>query len=86
MIRFVLTQLILFLLPFIGYGVWLFLNNRAKSLRHWGRGPLLALSLSGLALTLVGAVFIERIGNVPDGANYVPAQFRDGVVVPGHYE
>ena len=83
MIRVLLTQLLLFLLPFIMYAGYLFLNQRLHK-RAWIDAPRYWLVLSGLALSLIGFFVMSQINNNPLGGTYIPARYENGEVIPGH--
>lgn len=85
MMRALLESLLLFLLPFIGFALYL-LARRKPTLDpdHWSK-PFLWLVLAGLLIVassfVASGVFGERhIGG------YVPAHVENGVLVPGHFE
>ncbi len=86
MLRVILTQLVLFLLPFIGYAVWLWLNNKAHASKRWRDGPMGWLALTGIAFAMIGLGVMASFKQAPEGAEYRPAHMKDGVFVPGRYE
>ncbi len=86
MARIVLIQLLLFLLPFIGYAAWLFLNRKAQSSENWRGGPIVWLLLGGALLAVAGLIALVSFDAAPEGTQYKPAEYRDGVFIPGHYE
>jgi len=86
MLRIILTQLLLFLLPFVCYAAWLWLSKRGEDPERWSRGPVAWLTLAGLALTISGFVGVALLNKSPEGKEYRPAEFRDGVLVPGRFE
>jgi cytochrome bd-type quinol oxidase subunit 2 len=86
MLRIILIDIILFLLPFLVYGFWLWVNNKAHVSEHWRKGPMAWLALAGIALVVVSFVIFASIKQAPDGAEYRPAHMENGVFVPGHYE
>jgi hypothetical protein len=82
MIRQVLTELSLFLSPFIAYAIFLW-ATRAGVLKpeSW---PLRTVTLlTAAALVLVAASFVMLTSGVPPGSTYVPARMEDGRLVPG---
>jgi cytochrome c oxidase assembly factor CtaG len=84
MIRTGLTEIILFLLPFVLYAVFL-IATRA-SVMHPDSWPLSRLGwLVGAALLLVVGSFIyfANYTGAPVGSTYVPAHMEDGKFVPG---
>ncbi|WP_417686551.1 DUF6111 family protein [Roseibium sp.] len=86
MIRVFLSHFLLFLLPFIGYAVWLFLNKKEQSSENWRNGPNGWLALSGIVLVLASLVIFASFRKMPDGTEYRPSRMENGVFVPGGYE
>ncbi|WP_346910076.1 DUF6111 family protein [uncultured Roseibium sp.] len=86
MLRIILANIILFFLPFLAYGFWLWLNNKAHVSEHWRKGPMAWLALTGIALVGVSFIIMASIKQAPDGAEYRPAHMENGVFVPGRYE
>ena len=88
MIRILLTIVIPLLLPTLLYLLWLVAARRALPAAP---GPWRALPwpwLLGVGLVLAAAMLYligTRIGGSPQGV-YVPPQYIDGRVVPGHVE
>jgi cytochrome c oxidase assembly factor CtaG len=83
MIRVGLTELVLFLLPFVLYAVFL-IATRA-SLLHPGSWPLAHLGwLVAAALLLVVGSFIyfANYTGAPVGSTYEPAHMENGKFVP----
>lgn len=84
MIRPILTEIALFLAPFLVYAVFLW-ATRAGVL-HPDSWSLPRLTwLLGVALVLVIGSFIvlAQWGGSPPGSTYVPAHMEDGRFVPG---
>ncbi len=86
MIRMLLTHGLLFFVPFIAYAVWVMVVRKAKSDKRFRDGPLLWLSISGIALVIVSLVVLAESSHAPLGSQYRPAQMIDGEFVPGGYE
>ena len=86
MLRVILADIILFLLPFLAYGFWLWLNNKAHVSEHWRNGPMGWLTLAGIALMVVSFVIFASLKQAPEGAEYRPAHMENGVYVPGRFE
>ncbi|WP_349357849.1 DUF6111 family protein [Stappia sp.] len=86
MLRIILTQLFLFLLPFVGYAIWLFINKKAQTSENWRNGPIVWLVIAGLGLGVIFLVTLATREGVPEGQWIKPTEFRDGELVPGHYE
>ncbi|MCA1299310.1 DUF6111 family protein [Stappia indica] len=86
MLRVILTQLLLFLLPFLGFAIWLAINKKAQTSKNWREGPMVWLVIAGIGLVIAGLVGLATIEGLPEGQVYKPAELRDGVLIPGHYE
>lgn len=85
MIRVILTQILLFLLPFIGFIVYRALTQGWGAVRvtDWSRVRF-GLVLSGALLALCGLIFFAVSGSEETGV-YVPAQYENGRLVPGYF-
>lgn len=85
--RFVLIDILLFLLPFAVYAVWLRLGGSdpltAVAVR---RSPLVWLLVSGLTLAIIGFFVFGGYGGAPPGELYVPPHVESGHIVPGHFK
>jgi hypothetical protein len=84
MIRPVLTELALFVAPFVIYALYLW-GTRADVI-HPESWPLSRLAwLTIAALILMGGSFIvlAQWGGEPAGSHYVPAHIENGKLVPG---
>ncbi|SHM31584.1 DUF6111 family protein [Roseibium suaedae] len=86
MLRVVLSHVLLFLLPFMGYALWLWLQKKEQTSEEWRKGPLRWLALAGIALVLVSLGLFASYREAPDGAEYIPSHMEDGVFVPGRYQ
>ncbi|MGO3933357.1 DUF6111 family protein [Rhodopseudomonas pseudopalustris] len=84
MIRAVLTEVAVFLIPFILYAAYLVITRSA--LTHRSSWPLRVvgwLLLSALMLVIVSLLLLVHYSGAPPGATYVPAHIEDGRLVPG---
>ena len=84
MIRPVLTELALFLAPFVAYAIFLIVT-RAGILDPQSWTPRILAWLTGIALSLmiVSFVLIAHFSGALPGSTYVPAHIEDGKFVPG---
>lgn len=86
MIRVVVTQLVLFLLPFIG-----FFSYRVAT-RGWTGEAVADIRRSVFALVILGGVFVVggfvyfALTGAESNGRYVPARYIDGTFVPGRFE
>nr|WP_321443781.1 DUF6111 family protein [uncultured Cohaesibacter sp.] len=85
MIRILITQIILFLLPFLLYAGYLFLTRKLNR-QAWIDAPRYWLIMAGLVCTLIGFLFLSQIDNNPPGETYIPAHIENGEVVPGEFK
>ena len=84
MIRPILTELSLFILPFVLYGLFLVLTR--AGLFHpdsWSWRVLAWLTLAALLSVLASFVVFAQFGGEPARSTYVPAHVEDGKLVPG---
>jgi hypothetical protein len=85
-IRPVLTEIALFVVPFAVYVIFLW-ATRAPVLdwANWSRWPVSWLVIAALVLMVGSFVVLAHFGGDPPGSTYVPAHIgEDGVFVPGH--
>lgn len=84
MIRPVLTELALFVVPFVAYAIFLW-TTRAGVLDpgSWPPRVLAFLTIAALVLMLGSFVVIAHFSGAPPGSTYVPAHIEDGRLVPG---
>src|ERR1700737_2748689 len=84
MVRPVLTEVALFLLPFVAYGIYLW-STRAGGLRadSWTLPRTLWVLIFALVLMIGSFVVLAQWGGAPPGSTYVPAHSENGRFVPG---
>jgi heme/copper-type cytochrome/quinol oxidase subunit 3 len=84
MIRPVLTELALFLAPFVAYALYLLATNaRVLERSSWPPKTLATLAIMALILMIGSFVYLAHFAGVPPGSVYEPAHVEDGVFVPG---
>ncbi len=76
-----LAELSLFLAPLAGYALWRFALQRGMP---GPSPPMLAAIFVALLLFGAGLAWVSLSERSPAGSHYVPAQVRDGEIVPGH--
>lgn len=84
MIRPVATEIILFLMPFVLYGVFLWATK--AGVMHpdsWPISRIAWLLIAALALMVGSFIYFANYSGAPPGATYVPAHIEDGKFVPG---
>jgi len=84
MIRPVLVEVALFLLPFLIYGVFLWVARAGViDASAWAPARLAWLLIAALALMLGSFVLLAQFGGAPPGSTYVPAHLDGGKLRPG---
>ena len=84
MIRPVLTELVLFLAPFVVYALFLLVTNAAVFDRtSWPPKTLATLAIAALVLMLGSFIYLSHFSGAPPGSSYEPARIEDGKLVPG---
>ena len=85
MIRPVLTELALFLAPFVAYALFLCVTKEAVLERaSWPPKVLATLALVALVLMIGSFVVLAHFSGAPPGSTYVPAHVDDqGNFIPG---
>jgi hypothetical protein len=83
MIRPVLTELALFLTPFVIYAIFLW-ATRAGVLdpANWRLSRIAWLAIAALVLMIGSFVVLAHFSGSPPGTTYIPAHIEDGVLVP----
>jgi hypothetical protein len=84
MIRPVLTEIALFLAPFLVYAIWLW-ATRAGVLHpdSWSLPRVTWLVIAALVLMIGSFIVLAQWGGSQLGSTYVPAHIEDGQFVPG---
>lgn len=84
MIRPLLTEMALFIAPFVAYVIFLS-ATRAGLLDPRSWTPQVLAWLTGIALVLMitSFVLIAQFSGAPAGSNYIPAHIENGIFVPG---
>jgi hypothetical protein len=84
MIRPILTELALFLTPFVLYAVFLW-ATRAGVLdsSQWPLTRVAWLLIAAFALMIASFLVLAEWGGAPPGSTYIPAHLENGKFVPG---
>jgi hypothetical protein len=96
MIRVVIENVLLFLLPTLLYVAWVLLTRQPQANGPDGEdaaqpkilddAPLLWLFAAGAALVVVTLLAFESSSGGKPGQRYVPPSYKDGKIEPGHIE
>jgi hypothetical protein len=84
MIRPVLTELGIFLIPFAVYALFL-VASRSGLLAQtsWPLHVIARLVLGSLLLVIASFILLAHFSGAPPNSTYVPAHIEDGKFVPG---
>jgi len=84
MLRKLVEEVALFLLPFLVFAGYLALSGRHPHDKvHW-EGKIFRLTMTGLVLAILALVAAGLFGERHRGG-YVPPHLENGVVVPGEF-
>ncbi|MBI3699366.1 MAG: hypothetical protein HY242_02825 [Afipia sp.] len=84
MIRPVLTEIGIFLIPFAVYAVYLFATRSgAFDQMHWPLHLIAKLTFAALALVILSLVLLANFSGEPPGKTYVPAHLENGKLIQG---
>lgn len=83
MLRALLIEGSLFLLPFAAYAAYMYFSHRTVILAHWTPKAIMLLCTASLVLVALGLVIFEQERGARPGAHYTPAEVENGVFKPG---
>jgi hypothetical protein len=84
MIRPLLTEISLFIAPFVLYALFLWATREGVlDVSAWSLPRLMWLTISALVLVITSFLFLAQFGGAPPGSTYVPAHMENGRLVPG---
>jgi hypothetical protein len=84
MIRPVLTEVAIFLIPFAAYALFLIATRSGVLVSSsWPARLVAKLVLGSLLLVVISFVFLAQFSGAPPDSTYVPAHLEDGKLVPG---
>ena len=84
MIRPVLTELAIFLIPFVAYALFLIATRSGVlTSSSWPVHLVAKLVLGSLLLVVISFVFLAQFSGAPPDSTYVPAHLEDGKLVDG---
>jgi hypothetical protein len=84
MARTILTELLLFVVPFAIYALVLYARQHdARELEHWPARRVGSLAIAGLVLVIGGLIYFAHFGRAPTTGVYEPARYEDGKLIPG---
>ena len=84
MVRPVLTEIGIFLIPFAVYALFLVASRSALlAPSSWPIRILARLVLGSLLLVVISFILLAHFSGAPPGSTYVPAHIENGKFVPG---
>jgi hypothetical protein len=84
MIRPVLTELAIFLIPFVAYALFLIATRSGVlTSSSWPVHLVAKLVLGSLLLVIISFVLLAHFSGAPPNSTYIPAHIEDGRLVPG---
>jgi Family of unknown function (DUF6111) len=84
MIRTVLTEIGVFLIPFAVYAIFLIATRSGVTLpASWPLDMLAKLTLAALVLVIISFLLLAELTGAPPNSTYVPAHIENGRLVPG---
>jgi hypothetical protein len=84
MIRPVLTEIVLFLAPFVAYAIFLLATRMEPFDRaSWPPKVVAALAIAAAVLVFGAFVILTQYSAAPPGSVYKPAHIENGKFVPG---
>jgi hypothetical protein len=84
MIRVGITEIVLFLAPFVLYAVFLWATKAGvMDIESWPLSRLAWLTIAALLLVVGSFIYFAQFSGAPPGSTYVPAHIENGKFVPG---
>ena len=84
MIRPVLTEVAIFLIPFVAYALFLVATRAGVfASSSWPAHLVAKLVLGSLLLVVISFVLLAQFSGAPPDSTYVPAHLEDGKLVDG---
>jgi Family of unknown function (DUF6111) len=84
MIRPVLTELAIFLIPFVAYALFLIATRSGVlASSSWPMHLVAKLVMGSLLLVIISFVLLAHFSGAPPNSTYVPAHIENGRLVPG---
>jgi uncharacterized protein DUF6111 len=84
MIRPVLTELAIFLIPFVAYALFLIATRSGVlASSSWPVHLVAKLVLGSLLLVIISFVLLAHFSGAPPDSTYIPAHLENGRLVPG---
>ncbi len=86
MARLLALNALFFLVPFVGYAIWLLATKRRfTNPSDWPNRVIIRLCAVGVVFVIVGLVVLVSFSGTSTNETYHPAEIRDGQIVPGRF-
>jgi hypothetical protein len=86
MARLLALNALFFLAPFAVYAGWLLVTKRTwRSVADWDNRTVIILSSIGAVLVIIGLIVLVSFSGTSTNEPYIPAEVRDGEVIPGRF-
>ncbi len=87
MIRVVIIEILLFLLPFaVSAAYQVLVRKHPFSSALLKVMSVMKLAVIGLVLAIVGLILLAQFGGADRDGVYTPAIYKDGKIIPGHID
>lgn len=88
MLRLILLDIAMFLLPFLLYGAYVYATRASgeDAAAVWASMPWGWLVVAGVVSMVIGLGLLISFGKAPPGGTYVPPHTENGVIKPGRIE
>ena len=84
MIRPVLTEIAIFLIPFAVYAAFLLASRSGVWVRSsWPLHVVARLAVAAFVLVIISLVLLAHFSGAPPGSTYTPARVEDGKLIRG---
>ena len=85
--RLIAFDAVFFLLPFAVYLAWLAATRgQVGNTSDWPLKTVAWLATGGAVLMVAALLVFVHFNGAPPGSTYVPAQYVNGKLIPGHFE
>jgi hypothetical protein len=84
MIRPVLTEVGIFLIPFVAYAIFLIATRSGVLVSSsWPAHLVAKLVLGSLLLVVISFILLAQFSGAPPDSTYIPAHIENGKLIPG---
>lgn len=86
--RVIIELFLVFLLPTAAYYVYMRWSSGhpVSNEQFWDEAPLIWLTLAGILVAGIFLIAVHSSSGGGPGQVYVPAQYKDGKIVPGEFK